>query len=356
MNFQLNRAHVILGTIFLIAFTSQITLWLGVDYVDEDDWQRDSEALISGATPNFADDVLVHPGTAILLPTAALILVGIPSKIALNIIIALYISICATLVVAICRATRPQSLWWIGVAILTIFNPLYSLATAPASVAGAIVPLLIMLVFYLRNQSVITTKMLAITGVCAGVLLANRIDTGLAVCFFSFFYLWYLVGARVWIFFFIAPLTFVALDPYIWTAPVEHLGSIAQLINANVTVTTVETPGYTGRALSLAVVAVVLAVLSTLRAQLTSMPRDFVWYIVPMFVVVCTLISMAAYHPMRYFFPFSNALEIFLPLLVFDIIDRSASAYSERTLSLMRYAFLGSLVVARAVPALILIV
>jgi len=354
MNAHLTRTNVIVVAVFAVAFATQAMLWLSVDYADKSFWQADALGLLTQKTPDFSDNVLVHPGTAILLPTAALIATGASPKVALNLTIALFVSVCTALICAMCLILRPQSLWWLGAAVLMICNPLYISATVPGAVAGALVTLFVILVFYARNLKMISGKMLGILGICAGVLLATRIDTGLAAGFFSFIYIAYLVRTRVWIFTAVSFLTFLALDPYLWTAPMQHLEGIAELVKSNATVTSSGDLTYTLSAMSLALLALTLALLTLLRKELTSVPADFILYIAAMFIIVCTALSFSAFRPVRYFFPFSNALEVFLPLFVFDLIERSGTAYENPKNSWLKYLFIFFLIVSRALPLLIL--
>jgi len=333
------REKVILGAVFLVSFVVQLWLWFGpFPYTDVDLWTKAAQQFANGTWPGFSSPIPPHPGTTILLPASGLVLLGVPAFVALQCTIAFLMSLAVVSIVYLCRILRPKSLWWLGVAVLLIPNPLYLEMTVPTALAALISCTYILLILYMYEKG-ITRETLFYTGICAGILLATRLDTGVSVLLISIPFLWKLANKQLFLLLGTTTLFFGALNPYIWEGPFMYAQSFLRQLGVNTT--TDSGFGYSHNATILAFISFALAFsVVYFRQQYSSLSREYLFWLVAGSTALCAVIMFSKYHPIRYFFQLMTLWEVFLPLFVLDGINNLSRRLSEASQYCARYIFI----------------
>lgn len=321
---RFNREKLILGLVFFISLAVQLWLWLGrFPYTDNNIWVPGAQDFANGILPGYFTTIPPHPGTTILLPAAALILFGVSAYNAMQIAISVLMTCGIVCMVYLCRVLRPKSPWWLGVCALFIPNPLYLEMSVPSALAAVLSCIYILLVLYIREKGS-SRELFAFLGVCAGVLLATRTDVGVSIMLFSLPFLWPLAGKKLIETAVFALLYFGALNPFIWENPIKYAWEFVGQVGANTM-----TPFGFEYPLSITIFAGISFVLGFTsaysRVNFSSLPKDYLKWILATTVLVCGLLLLSKYHPSRYFFPYIAIGEMFLPLFLLDLLDRFGS-------------------------------
>ena len=317
-----SRENYLLFSVLLVSFVIQMCLWFGsVPYPDNEYWAGAANQIAHGVLPSFSSFVPAHPATTILLPAAALILLGVPTPYAIPITMVVLISLSITLSVYLLRTLRPQSLWWLGAAALLIPNPEYLKMTIPTALAALLSGVYILLILRIREKST-SREIFLWLGICAGILLATRIDVGVEMLLVSIPYLWWHVRQNTFYILASSALCFILLNPFVWAGLTEYVASFVDQIRVHV----VEQGGFGYPIFSIALPIATLFIgilFACIRPKLSSLPRDFLLWLIVSSVAVCAVIFLSPFHPVRYFFPIITIAEIFLPLLLFDAFARA---------------------------------
>jgi hypothetical protein len=334
-----SREKFVLSAIFLVSLAMQLWLWLGhFPYTDNNIWVPGAQDFADGVLPGYSTTIPQHPGTAILLPVAALIRLGIPAYDAMQITMAFLMSICVVIMAYLCRVLRPQSLWWLGVCALFIPNPIYMEMSAVSALAAVLACIYILLMLYIREKGA-SRESLALLGVCGGVLLATRADVGVSIMLFSLPFLWPLARIGLIRTGVIALLYFGALNPFIWAAPTTYIVSFVRQVGENAVTSNVF--DYPLSIITGAVVAFALGFIGTyIRPNFLSLPKDYLKWFLATSVLLCGLLLISQYHPTRYFFPLIAMWEMFLPLFLLELLGYFAAWKIFRPLRRSEYALI----------------
>jgi hypothetical protein len=348
------KNNLVTCSVFLISCAVQTYLWFGPFlYVDSEYWTAAARQFAHGVLPPFSTFVAAHPATTILLPAAGLIISGVPSVYAIQITMIILISAAISIIVYLCREVRPQSLWWLGVAALLIPNPHYLKMTIPSALAALVACIYILLLLRTRERGSSRESFFWL-GICAGFLLATRIDVGLEILLISLPYLWWHAGKKFFALLPIAALFFVTLNPFLWAGLGDYAASFMLQMNDHLAETIGF--GYTISSAALPILSFLIGIaFLLLRPYLSSLPRDFLLWLVVSSSVLCGAVAISSYHPVRYFFPLIVIWEVLLPLFVFDILDRSRLSDTPRALRRVQYLLLFAFVAAPVISAYILI-
>jgi len=349
------REHLVIVAVFLTSFAVQLLLWFGpLPYkMDVDFWSDAAKHFAAAAPLTYFPHIAPHPGTTILVPSAGLILLGIPNESALQYTIAFLMSLCVAVIAYICRVLRPKNLWWLGVCALFILNPLYLQMSVVSDLAALLVCIYLLLLLYAREKG-FSREILFWLGMCGGVLLATRHDAGGIVMFSSAVYLWPLIGRRVLNIFAIALLFFGALNPFLWENPQLYVSFFIRELQMDSA-----TPGGFGLSVlvtGFALVAFSLGLISTFFLRtLSPLPRDFLKWLLVVSALWCGLLLLSKGHTMRYFFPLISIWEMFLPLFIFSILERYQVRFLNAKKSKLEHIFVELLILALIIPVCILL-
>jgi len=317
---RFSRESFVLWGVFLISLSMQLWLWLGkFPYTDNNIWVPGAQDFANGVLPGYYTTIPPHPGTAILLPAAAIIHLGVTAYDAVQIAMAFLMSVCIVCITYLSRILRPQSLWWLGVCALLILNPIYLEMSAVSALAALLACIYILLILHIREKGA-SDESLALLGVCAGILLATRTDTGASLMLFSLPFLWPLAGTRLVRTCTMALLYFGALNPFIWADPIMYVLSFLKQISANALTSYVF--DYSLWIITGAVIAFILGLIGTyFKPRLFSIPTDYMKWFLATSTIICGLLLVSEYHPTRYFFPFITMWEMFLPLFLLELLS-----------------------------------
>ena len=323
------RRHplLILSLVCLIAFVLQFIRWDALDMWDRGVWADEARFLMTGDPHEF--DFLSgygHPGGPILEGTIAMhTLTSLPEEFAVQWTMAILNTILIVGVTVLCYKIR-QDLFWVGAAFITVsMNWLYQYATPPSGLAAVLVPLVVLMTIYLceyANGARLTGA--ALWGVVAGAALATRFDMGVltSVLFFPF-----LVRSLGWrssaMALLVTIAAFVALDPFMWFMPIQHLRDLVHKITyhyADFQQTRLDVGTLCNISL-LAGISVLFAVWSVLkRPKDVFVPAVFVWTLLGMTALLYAIFLTAHSQAERYYLPILFVWEILLPLFMLPLI------------------------------------
>lgn len=306
-----------------IAFSLQLGMWLSILYLDQGMWFDVAVSISHGVFPDMTSPTPVHPGTAFLLPAALILQLPIDPNLSYHIAISLLMAVGITLSSYVCYLLRPKSLWWLGVFLVLSINVHYLDATVPSAVATILAALYVLFILYIRENGASKINLFYL-GLCAGVLLATRIDTGLFFLAVSLPYIWYFARSKIILVPCIAAFVFAILDPYLYIDAYSHVLHIyGQMMQNRVTSNYFALEYYS---IFLPVISFLFAFLYVFKSpHETSIPRDFLLWLLAISEVLCSLLFFSSYHPMRYFLPIMTLWVVFLILFVLEYVSKEPS-------------------------------
>ena len=314
--------------VLVVALAVQAMLWLSFPVADQNYWAADAAKVAAGHPLGPSDITYPHPGTTIIYPTAALIRAGLGGKVALRLVMAVLIALCATLAALLAYRLYPGSWWWLAVALILIPDMRFLHGTPPSSAAAALTVLYFLLVWYAARAGT-QLRPLIFVGACAGVLLATRIDTGLFVLCTALPFLLLTARWRVFVPPAVAALTFFICNPYMWAAPLAYLQSIPAIIASNealvgihILVPFLSTFPFAIGSLILSAVAMFLLYRTSAD---TRMPLPVYLWFLGATLLYTALLAPLQYHPVRYFLPFYMVWDILLPYWLYTLAARYGS-------------------------------
>jgi hypothetical protein len=228
----------------------------------------------------------------------------------------------------VCYTLRPQSLWWLMPPLVLGLNKLFLDMTPPSTLAALLSTLFVLLILNAREKQW-PSATLALAGACAGILLATRLDTGVMFMLVTLPYVCVLAGRRALIMPAFAAAYFAAFDPFFWVNPLEHAASVLTQAYANHLVEV----GFLGsrHSLILPLIGVCMAIAYVyLRPYYSTVPKDYLLWLLGASCLIVGALLISPYHPVRYFFPLMTVWEVFVPLLVLELVQR-APAYLRRS-------------------------
>jgi hypothetical protein len=342
------------GAVFAIVLFIEANIWLsGFAFADITLWAPGVDMIKSGALPDLWSVLPVHPGATFLFGSALVAQTGVSAFLAMKIFMALAMAVGVTLISYLCYSLRPASYWWL-LAATAIAPYVVMLDMTPPSALAAILSAIYALLLLKIRESPESDNLLALLGICAGALAATRFDAGGLLLLVSLPYIWTLVRERCIVILCFAGLYFGALNPFFWINPIEHLASaIGQAL------TNQHSPvgyQYHKHALILASISALLAfAFAYLKPKATSVPRDFLLWLLGASALMCGAIMLSSYHPVRYFFPTIILWEVFLPLFMLEfagaVFQRLRPAWLSVEFAIFLWLFLD-----RFPPALYMIV
>lgn len=315
--------------VFLVAFSTQCTLWLlPLPTVDTHMWQEAALQTAAGTLPPITGTIAPHPGTTILIPGAFSQLMA-PGIISFKVAMAFLISLIITSIIVIVRQLAPRSLWWLGVAVLFIPHALYQDMTPPSALAAALTALFVLLVLRAEKKSFDATW-LSIVGICGGLLLSTRIDMGVVLVATSVLYITLIAGVRSMYLIGLAAISFFISDPYLWTDPLGQIYAFYSQVHANVDTAHGVSDAYGSS--TLAIISYILGCAYLVRRRTAEpLSKGFLLWLWATATIFTIGIMLQEYHPLRYFFPFIMALEMLVPFFIISLTEQTySSAHAQR--------------------------
>ncbi len=321
---SLRTTALIFFGILGIGLVVQTVLWLAFPIADEDWWATDAAKVVAGTTLTPQDVTYVHPGTTILYPMAGLVWGGIDPKIAVRLVMAVFIALCTALASAVAYRLRPQSLWWLAVALILVPDLRLLHGTPPSTAAALLTVVFVLLLLYAeRMRHLGTNRSMIYLGICSGILLATRFDTGAFVLVTALLFLVYLFRYRALVLLLTAALVFAASNPYLWASPIAYLSSILSQMFANKALVGIHILVPFLLTFPFAILSVFISLIVVCRQLLrptdseTRIPIDvYVWFLGAT-ALFTALLAPLSFHPIRYFMPFYLTWDVLLPLWLF---------------------------------------
>ena len=304
---------------FIACLLVQGWTWLNYWPLDHGIWVDGVQRYASGRVPGEEHVVDQYPATTILVPAGALAAAGLTGDRALRITMAFLISLVAALTASTARLLRPSTRWWIFVAWLLVFQPLYTLATPPSALLAPLAALFALLILLARERSDYSLPALARLGVCGGAMLATRLDLSAVFVAAATLYLSGKRPAALWALPLFAAVSFFVFDPYFLFSPIEQvLGIVGRIVhhaehmdktNAVESITYASVFGVVSLALSGALLY---------SSRLESLPRDFTLFLAAVSTGITLILFVSKHHPAWLFYPAFLVWELLLPLVVMD--------------------------------------
>lgn len=340
--------------VFCVGLVMQLSLWFSYNYTDADLWATASQTLSTHVLPSLDGPIPPHPGTSIILPAAGLIELGIQPYAALQITIAILMALGIASIACLCYSLRPKSPWWLGAVIVLLPNWLYLVLTPPSAVASILATLLVLLALRVREEKQLHATTVLQLGICGGILLATRLDTGVMFLTTSLAYLFFYKGSRMFAAAPIALATFAILNPYLWFEPLAYVANFFHQVRFNLSVE--NGLGIQNHMLYLPALSFAISLfIATCKPSYSSVPRDFLLWIMGTSVALWGVLLIPSYHPSRYFFPIIAIWETVLPILLFDCIERSEFARKKILSFPAVYTIAGVLFLYRAVAIVVFV-
>lgn len=306
--------------VFLVSLFFQANIWFSMySFADIALWADGVHLIGHGGIPDLRSALPVHPGTPFLFLSGLLVSLNIDTNLAMQVVLTFSVTGLITIISYLCFVLRPQSHWWLFTAMFFNLNKTMLDMTPPSVLAALLACIYVLLLLSIRESTARKTGTLALLGVCAGILFTMRLDTGALFLVVSLPYLYSIIGKRTITVLLFAGLYYVAFNPFLWVSPAEHLLAIFDQVAVN-RLTSIGFR-YNYHTLIFPFTAFFLAIFYTfVLRRLTSLPHDFLLWMLGGSSAICALLLISPYHPVRYFFPLMMMWEIFLPLFLLELI------------------------------------
>jgi hypothetical protein len=324
----------VFGIVFAACLLVQGWTWLAYWPLDHEIWVDGVQRYARGRTMGEEHLVDQYPATTILLPAGALAAAGLTEDRALRLTMAFLISLVAGLTAATAFLLRPTTRWWVFVAWLLVFQPLYTLSTPPSALLTPLAALFSLLVLLARERNDYTLAALARIGICGGAMAATRVDMSAVFVAAAILYLSPRRAAALHALPVVALAAFLFFDPYFLLAPVEQLFRIFERVMLHAEhhdkTNALESIGY---ASPFGVVAAALAAALLSSRRLASLPRDFTLFLLAVSGCISLVLFVSRHHPPWLFYPAFLVWELLLPLVVMDGIRALPERSTMRSLA-----------------------
>ncbi len=323
---SLRATTLVFFAVLSVALAVQVVFWVTFPVADENWWATDAAKVADGKTLTSSDITYVHPGTTILYPMAGLIHEGADPETAVHVVMALFAAICIAIAATVAYRLRPKSLWWLAAALILIPDLRLLHGTPPSTAATLLsIVFVILLLYVAASGRQGTYRPCVYLGMCAGLLLATRIDTGAFLLITAFPFLLYILRWRIFAFLVTTALLFFAADPYLWTDPVAYLNSIPKQMFANKALVGIEilvpfllTFPFAILSILVSLIAVGVQFLRSAKSGMRIPLGPYIWFLGAT-AAFTALLAPLSFHPIRYFMPFYLVWDILLPLWLLTI-------------------------------------
>ena len=310
--------------IFVGSFPIFLALGLYKDYLDEAYWEGGAALLAAGKS--IAPDNLVfgYPGSTLIFPNAALILLGFSAEISFKLVVAFYLAILTASAALLGLILRPQSVWWIALVIIFLTNPLYYSGTPPSIVLPALITLIALFLLYIFERKITSVYAYIGLGVLCGIALATRFDFSMLFLLCVTVFLLFtrkLKGA--FLLCVAAVSTCFLATPFIWIHALSYLLAVYLKIAEHLS-----NPigfAYDTGPLIPPIVCMILSIYLGGRSFLRNedaIPRPILVWLYFVTIVLGGVLYSLSFHPIWYFFPMIFLWQALLPLFAFHLLER----------------------------------
>lgn len=316
---------------FLVAFLAQWGLWRSVNFVDQSFWLEKVEFLkedIFKAPLVFdAKRHAAHPGTLVLLPAAVLVKTGLAAAdAALRLSLTLINTVVITATVTMARQLYPKSPWWLGVAGVVLFNPIYQNINPLDAVAASLTVLIFLTLWWCLERH----RAAFLLAILLGLAAATRLHIALLLSAPVLGVLAYkdslrrsaLVGLG-------ALITASALIPFWWLSPAAFVqGAVMNQLAyfTDQTIYLAETYQLSLWELAapspLAVFSLLLAVVGLRWKNSSPLPRFFAITLLAGTILILSIFGLSNMQSYRYVFPVIMVWEVLLPLFLLHAMQK----------------------------------
>ena len=322
MNF-FSRGILIAIGVFIISLTVQMFAWANYSYIDEVDWVPATTEFANGHF--FGEEQLIYgyPATTLLITATAFIHLGVNPTLALRYSLAFLLALITSLLALTAYRIRPQSLWWLALAVLFTTHHFYGAATPPSVLIGplAVLYLLFSIELFERPGSKLAAIML---GATLGCMTATRFDISSALGLGALIFMTFNGRIRECGLIALTALgTFVLLDPYMFVMPYQHIMSFYDKLHL---ASALSSPPIVREAsvfsFLLTVVAFLIVPLMTFTKRISPVVSSrIIFWLLCLTFGIGTLLLISPYHPLWYFFPLAAMWEALFALYMLDFIE-----------------------------------
>lgn len=299
--------------IFLLSFVSHSIYWYRVDFFDKSEWLIQQKLFSEQISETRHSLFYGYPATPFLM-------LGLIMP--LNTSLALLVSLGAAGAVVVSHILRPNSLWYLGVAGIILFHPLYAASTPPSAIVAPWLALLVLYTLSLYEQSLISFKKMILWGLLAGFCVAIRWDISAALASFLLLFLIPKLRGKVIFVFLAATISFIIFDPYMWFMPIAHVIDLASKLTTHFYTINAPLPLLTLLTISLPTLISIFVCLLT-----RALPRTFTVWLLLSTVVIFFVLLQSSYQPRWYFYPLLLVWELFLPLCILEALKNKSRVF-----------------------------
>ncbi len=322
--------------VFLVSCLLQGIRWRELGMIDSGMWGNEALYVLNNDTSeefNFLG-AYGHPGGTVIEGAIAIHAISkLPYDKSVLLFVTLFDSLAIAAACALAYSLRRNNPWWIAVLAVLSLNWLYEYATPPSATAAVLVSLLCLITLYIyEHKEHIELFYLGLWGLISGITVATRADIGIfSSLLFMILILPIIKLKRAALLIGEAILAFIIFDPFMWFMPVQHIKDLihkavfhyAYFSEPPLNWVTVMTFSFiTLISIFLALTLVLLR--KKIKPPLTSrppLPPIFVGMLLCMTSALYVIFLTSHYQAIRYFMPITFIWEMFLPLLLFSMID-----------------------------------
>jgi hypothetical protein len=339
---------IIFFGVFLISLIFFTLRWNKFTIIDSSMWANQAQYVLEGDSREFDYlNAYGHPGGLIIEGTIVLNkLFNLTYLQSVIIFIILINSIFVAGICTLCFKLGKDKLWWVAVLVTLIFNWLYSSGTPTSIVATLSVSFLCLLTLYLYEKKLENqNSFLIIWGIVAGISIATRIDIGLISFIVFLFILSRKIDFKKIILLALGSfVSFILFNPFMWFMPIQHVRDLifkfvfhySNFITNHLSLLSILSIS------SITFISILLSlfyILSKRKINFTLISPFFLWTLIGMTSVLYFIFLTSRFQAERYFTPILIIWEIFFPLFIFFLIDKTGYK-SNKTIKICFIIFL----------------
>jgi len=302
---------------------------------DSEMWGNQAQFVLNGDSKQF--DFLGaygHPGGTII--EGAVItqkLTNVNYQKSLILFVEFMMSLLIAGICLLCIILKKDILWWIAVLPLLVFSWMYEYGTPPSLVSTLMISFLCLLTLYVyERKEKVNYKLLALWGFVTGMSVATRTDIGIISSFFFFLLILNKMNWKTALLVLLeAFAVFIIFDPFMWFMPIQHLKDLifkftyhySEFTPTHLKFFTILSISAT----SFMSIAMAIFLLKKKEDKLI-LPPVFVWTLIGMTAFLYVIFLSARIQTERYFLPLLFIWEIFFPLFLFYLVDKTGNKYA----------------------------
>lgn len=291
--------------------------FLGVKYYDTRTWAAAAVEYRDTGEISSQHPIFGYPGLSIIIPASYLTnIFQEDTSLAISVVMIVELSVIIAALVMMTYLLRPQSLWWLFVAIALlcdIASFLLFRATPASALAGVLIPLIILSVWYVFEEGG-SWHMRCLLSIGILLLILTRYDLGGVILLSMFIFLLFF-DRRAAIMIALSGILGILINPLWWSEPVVYLQNYIEKLTAHYQKEGGLTLWQLFYSSPLSFVGISIAFYNaTIQKYDKDIPKKFLWWILTVSVIIFWLLWLSAYHPIWYFLPLIIIWQIIFPL------------------------------------------